>query len=184
VNETDAELVSRCLAGERAAFEAVYAAHAGRAGAYFRRCGFAAADADDLVQDTFVRAFKSLGTFDASRGTFAGWLATIARNVARKRWRRRREPECFDPELADEMFAAEDNPGGSPEVREQLAALRECIGRLPSKLGLIVHLRYVDGRTTRGIAAALGMPEATVRLRLGEAVAALQREMGARGIRG
>jgi len=183
MEETDAELVSRCLSGDRSAFGALYAAHAARVAAYFRRCGFAASDADDLLQDTFVRAFRSLGTFDASRGLLLGWVAAIARNVARKRWRRRSEPEAFDPELAEEMFAEETHPGGSPEVREQLAALRECIRRLPPELGLVVHLRYVDGRTTRGIAAAAGMPESTVRLRLSEAMAVLQREMSARGIR-
>ena len=73
------DVISRCLAGDDAAFDSLFAAHGRRVRAYFLRCGFGPADADDLTQDTFLRAFKSLGTFDATRGTFAGWSAATPR---------------------------------------------------------------------------------------------------------
>ena len=165
----DRELVERCLKGDQSACEALYAAHAGVVKAYFLRSGFPEAAADDLTQEAFVRAFGSLATFDADRGRIRAWLAAIARNVARREFSRRQEPQCFDPELAEETFAAPDNPGQAAEGREEARAVRECVDALPGELARIVGLRYVNGRTTRGIAAATGIPEATVRLRLGEA---------------
>lgn len=169
VTAEEAQLTRRCLAGDQAAYQAVYAAQAGTVMAYLLRSGFAHSDAEDLTQETFTRAFAALDTFDARRGTLRGWLAAIARNVARKHWGRRKDPESFDPQLADEVFAAADNPGQRAEAREQTRAVRECVENLPGELARIVRLRYVDGRTTRGVAEAADIPEATVRLRLGQA---------------
>ncbi len=178
----DPELIRRCLGGEVGAFEALHAAHAGRVTAYLLRSGFSPADADDLAQQIFVRAFNSLGTFDAARGSFSPWLAAIARNIVRKHWRRRKEPENFDPELAEAMFASPENPGQDLLAREEIEAVRACVDALPPELADIVRLRYVDGRTMRGIAAAANMPEATVRLRLKEAVAIVERCLRSKGI--
>ena len=173
MDRNESELIARAAAGEDAAFQALYAGAAGRVRAYLRRSGFAPHDADDLAQETFLRAFKSIRTFDPQRGSFPSWVGAIARNVARRRWRRRAEPDSFDPDLAEEMFPAADNPSASPEAREEIEAVRACVDALPAELARVVRLRYVDGRTTRGIGAATGLPEATVRLRLKEAGAIL-----------
>ena len=180
-NEQDTELVRRAAAGDQAAYEALYAAHARCVAAYFLRCGFRQADADDLVQETFVRAFRSLHTFDGSRGGLRTWLGAIARNCARKRWSRRPEPDHFDPELAAEVLAGGDDPGNAVEQRDAESALLDCLAALPEELARIVRLRYVDGRTTRGIAAEVGIPEATIRLRLAEAHDQLRRCLTAKG---
>ncbi len=182
MTDRDRDRVARCLRGDEDAFAALYRTHVGPVAAYFGRSGFGAADVDDLVQRTFVRAYRSLRTFDASRGTFGVWLAAIARNVARKRWRRRREPEHFDPELAEAVLPSPDDPGAVAADREAVAAVRACVEALPPDLARIVRLRYVEGRTTRGIAAAEGMAEATVRARLGEARDLVARCLKAKGV--
>ncbi len=178
----DSELVLRCLWGDRAAFDPLYRAHAGRVKTYFLRCGFPEAFADDLTQDVFVRVLKSLHTFNPARGTFRQWLAAVTRNVARRRWERRADPESFDPELAEETLATYDNPGAASEEGERMNALGECVRALPPDLARLVRLRYVEGRTTRGIAAAVRMAEATVRLRLAEATDMLRRCMKSKGL--
>lgn len=178
-SETEGQLTARCLAGDDSAAELIYRAHTGRVVGYFLRSGFSHADADDLAQDVFMRALKSLATFDPARGRLSTWLGAIARNVARKRWSRRTRSN-LDPELADEMFAAPD--ADSPESLEETAAVSDCVADLPDELQRIVRLRYVDGLATRGIADAMGMPEATVRLRLGEARGAIERCLKAKGI--
>ena len=182
MDEQDTGLIQRCLKGEARAYETLYHAHAGRVAAYFLRSGFVHADADDLTQETFVRAFRALGTFDAARGTFRRWLAEIARNVARTHWARRKQVELFDAELAEKTFLAVENPSETPEAREELAALSDCVGRLPEELWQVVRLRYVEARTLRGVAEAANMPEATVRLRLKEAMALLGRCLKQKGL--
>jgi RNA polymerase sigma-70 factor (ECF subfamily) len=182
VDRPETETIAAALAGDAAAHELLYATHAGRIKVYLLRSGFSHADAADLLQETFARAFRSLGTFDASRGSFRPWLSTIARNVARKQWARRPQPDHFDPEMAEEMLGVEDNPHASTAEREEIDSLRDCIARLPELLIRIVHLRYVEGRTTRGISAATGTPEATVRLRLGEAQAKLRECLRSKGV--
>jgi len=181
VSPDEPELIARCLAGEAAAQQALHAAHRGRVLAYFRRSGFSWADAEDLAQEAFLRAFRSLEGFDASRGSFRGWLGAIAKNVARRRWGRRSQGDSFDPELAEEMFAAPANPHDTPEAREEIEAVRSCVDALPPELARVIRLRYVAARTTRGVAEATGLPEATVRLRLTEAVGMLERAMREKG---
>lgn len=178
----DHELAARGAAGDPGALSALYRAHAGRVKAYLLRSGFRPADADDLTQEVFVRAWRSLGTFDPERGRLAGWLAAIARNTARKHWRRRPDPEAFDPALAEATLAVEADPSTHAEAADELAAVRDCVGALPAELARIVRLRYVDGRSTRGVAQAVGMAEATVRLRLAEARDRLAQCLKGKGI--
>ena len=182
VDDATAQLISRCLGGDQAAYETLYRNSAGRVAAYFARSGFDASQTDDLTQETFLRAFRSLGGFDANRGAFPVWLGTIARNVARRHWRRRAGADTFDPELADEMFAAPRQADGTPEAREEFAAISGCVELLAAELAGIVRLRYVRGLTTRGIAREAGMPEATVRGRLEDALKRLERCLKGKGI--
>jgi RNA polymerase sigma-70 factor (ECF subfamily) len=182
VAQRDGQIIARCLAGDVKAFKALYQAHAGRVVAYLYRSGFPHQDADDLTQETFVRAFKSLQTFDPAKGRFHGWLAEIARNVARSHWSRRPPGDFFDPELAEETFAAPQDPAETPEAREESLAVDDCVALLSDSLGEVVRLRYVHGQTLRGIAAVTEMPESTVRLRLKEARNLLEQCLRNKGI--
>ncbi|RPI63165.1 MAG: sigma-70 family RNA polymerase sigma factor, partial [Planctomycetaceae bacterium] len=124
----------------------------------------------------------SLATFDASRGAFGQWLAVVARNVTRRKWQQRRPDESLDPELAEDTLSAADDPAAAPDSREEAAALRLCLEALPAELAGLVRLRYVDGLTTRALGERTAIPEATVRLRMSEAKAALMRCLKLKGI--
>lgn len=174
-------LILDCQAGSRAAFESLYRMRAPRAKAYFLRCGFSPADADDMVQDAFTRLLTSIGRFDPQRGAFAAYMATIIRNVARKRWARRTHAQDMDSELAQDVLQ-DTGQSPSPEQREEAAAVGECVSRLRVDLAALVRLRYVEGYTTRKIAEMTGMAEATVRLRLDEAKALLEQCLRAKGV--
>lgn len=182
MNPQTQTLVAQATAGDQAACSALYAAHAGWIKAYFLRSAFTTADADDLTQEVFIRAFRSIETFDANRGSFSTWVASIARNVARKFWSRQQNSTDFDPELAEMLLLSPGiGPGQSAEQNEIMTALSQCIDALPADLAKILHLRYVQGRTTRGISAATGIPEATVRLRLTKIVELLEQCLDAKG---
>jgi RNA polymerase sigma-70 factor (ECF subfamily) len=179
------QLVSRCLSGERAAQEELYALHARCVLAYFLRSGFLQADAEDLTQEAFARAFAYLGGYDPSRGAFGGWLFAIVRNVARKHWKNARDVENYDPQLAEETLCRDNcdgDPGIATQQQEEFAALRDCLSALPPDVGNLVRLRYVEARTTRGVGQAAGLPESTVRLRLAEAKNMLERCLRGKGV--
>jgi len=181
-------LVARCLDGERDAFWEIHQAHAAAVAAFFRRSGFDTALADDLAQETFLRAWRSLNTFDANKANFRTWLAAIARNVARREWRRRPATErydtLFDENLAADVLAGPDDFADHLAQAETLAGLNDCIERLASRdddAATLIRLRYVDALTTRGLAARLGIPESTVRLKLAQAHGQLEKCMKTKG---
>ena len=165
-SQNSLDLVLASLAGNQAAFNKLYGLHFGRVKTYFLRTGFTHADADDLSQEVFVNVARSLRTFDPARGQFRTWLGAIARNVARKSFARDPQLDTFDPVLAARTLSANGYPGHTPQVREQVARLSQCMKTLPAELGHLIHLRYVDAYSTRGIAEITGTPEATVRQRL------------------
>ena len=167
LSESDIDLVIQCLAGDREAGGRLYARHGGRIKAYLLRSGFKESVADDLTQDIFLRVFRSLGTFDPSRGKFTTWLGTVARNVVRKEWRKIPGPENYDGNLAAEVF--ETTEMEDPVRKEELDALRVCMSGLDQEYREFVELRYIKAMTTRGIADLTGSAESTVRLRLQEA---------------
>jgi len=181
MDRTDTELVAGIMLGDESASRELYRRYARRARAFFLRTGFSPPDADDLTQDTFVRGYRALHTFDAARGPFYGWFQAIATNVARRAFRKA-DRENFDISLADDVFAGADGAGGPAEEREELTALDESIKALDPESARLVRLRYVDGRTTRGIAAETGLPEATVRWRLRKALEHLEKDLNAKGI--
>ncbi len=114
MDQQESQWIAECLAGNRRAFESLYASHCRAVVVFFLRSGFASEQADDLTQETFIRVMRSLGTFDAQRGGFRQWVSAIARNVARKHWARRNEGENFDPELAAEILAAPEDLQQTP----------------------------------------------------------------------
>ena len=183
MDENEKQWIDGALAGNPAACGALYDANARWVTVYFLRCGFAVADAYDLVQETFMRAFRSLETFDPARGPFRPWLAAIARNAARRRWSARPRPENFDPELAEKVLTSPDaGPAGEAGRREEIDAVRQCVRTLPEDLQRVVRLRYVDGQTTRGIAAETRIAEATVRLRIEEARRRIEKCLRGKGV--
>jgi RNA polymerase sigma-70 factor (ECF subfamily) len=178
------ELLEAFRAGDAAAFDALYTRHTARVRAYFHRSGFNAADAEDLTQETFLRVHRSAHTFDPARGHFVPWVGTIAKNLARRNFRRRANAESFDTDLAAEVFVTHTNPDEAAQRRENLGRLAECVALLPDEMQRIVHLRYDEALTTRGVADAMGMPESTVRHRLHDARERLRGCLRQKGVAG
>lgn len=184
LDQSDSYLAARIAQGDQDAARLLYVRHIRRVQTYFERSGFCGPDADDLSQQTFIRAFRALPGFDAGRAEFRVWLGAVARNVARRQWGRRNVAADLDPELAEQMFASTDNPGTESAFREQCAAVADCVKRLDEPHRTIITLRYVEGLSTRAIAGRIELAESTVRLRLTEAMGQLQRCLGGKGILG
>jgi RNA polymerase sigma-70 factor (ECF subfamily) len=145
-----------------------------------------AADAEDAVQDALVSAYKHLDQFKG-QAQMSTWLAAIVTNSARMQLRRRLRQIHLS---LDERFAEEEgNPlaerlahrGPSPEDECQNSELHgrlmQFVSQLSPPLREAFHLRALGGLTTSEAAHILGVPEGTVKARLGRARAKLKHLM-------
>jgi RNA polymerase sigma-70 factor, ECF subfamily len=154
------------------AFETLVLAHQDRLFTIALRTGGDRSDAEELVQDAFVRAYRALETWPADRIRelrLRGWLTTILLNAGRNRARVKRVPTtelAFDP-------GAE--PRADPLTRrdERDTWARLLAGLSPAQRTAVV-LRHVDGMSYAEIAAAVGRPEGTVKAHVHRGLAALR----------
>ncbi len=171
VTESDAELVRRAVAGELVAFERLIKRYERSV-----RCVARAFVADvhvceDVTQDVFVAAYRSLGTL-REPDRFGSWLMQIARRVAGsvKQQQARRPIPCEFDEPQSRCEPTEDS-------RSRL--LLSLIERLPEQERLVVTLRYFDGHRTQDIADATGIPLGTVTKQLSRAYERLRQWLAA-----
>jgi RNA polymerase sigma-70 factor (ECF subfamily) len=169
------DLLERCLSGDPEALGQFYNQNVRAVMVYFLRSGFVQAQAEDLTQEVFLRANRSLATYDSARGGLRNWLWTIARNLARRQWSRRRGTVEQDLDLAEVALDDRDGPFEALAATEETRAVAQCVQALRGELANLVRMRYVDGLTTRGIADITKTPEATVRAHLTEALNLVER---------
>lgn len=122
------------------------------------------AEAEDLVQDSLIRAYRGLGGFDGSNPR--GWLLTILRNTHLNRHRRRRPGLLTDPNSVDHFAAAA--PGADDEALTDVfdAEVESALATLPEPQRKVIELVDVDGLSYREAAEVLDVAIGTVMSRL------------------
>jgi RNA polymerase sigma-70 factor (ECF subfamily) len=142
------------------------------------------ADAEDLVQDTLIRAFQGIGGFDGAHPR--AWLLTIMRNTEINRNRRRRPELLDDQEATFERLAAEGQDEKTPEglvVGETFDnVVSDALGALPDRFRQIVTLVDVHGLSYAEASETLGVPVGTVMSRLHRARARMRQRLIAAGL--
>ena len=155
---SDETLVQQVVSlGDEQAFAELMARHQPRVLMLQRRLARDPVLAEDLCQETFLRVWRKLDTFDG-RGSFAGWLARLAHNVfleQLRRTKRRREHEAELPENAPEPAQTPTDPGVM-DLERLLAVVS------PDEQVLLV-LNYAHGLSNSEIASILGHAEGTVK---------------------
>jgi RNA polymerase sigma-70 factor, ECF subfamily len=140
------------------------------------------ADAEDLVQDTLLRAFRSVDRFDGQHPR--AWLLTILRNAEHNRHRRQRPVLLDDPDDVTDLAAADLARG--PEELVVDAAFDDCVERafraLPDRYRRAVALVDVDGLSYADAAVILGVPVGTVMSRLHRARARIRKALAAESV--
>ena len=161
-------IIARCLHGEQQAYTQLYERFA--AGVY-RLCYslvFNEQDAEDVVQETFVYAFKNLHHFDASRAGFKTWLYMIAISRCRNTYRRKRLP-LIDLSLVFHLNIAaprSEAPEAALARRVAQDALVSALARISPQHREAIVLRYGHGLTYREIAEVMGCPSKTAESRV------------------
>jgi RNA polymerase sigma-70 factor (ECF subfamily) len=138
------------------------------------------AGAEDAVQETFVRAWRSTARFDPARGSLRTWLFAIARNVCTDAaLARTRRPAPQDREVVTALFVAQPQDPVETVLADWMA--EEALRRLsPEHREALLHVHLL-GRDYAGVAAELGVPESTLRSRVYYALRAVRlgmEEMG------
>src|ERR671931_2104381 len=131
--------------------------------------------AEDVAQDTFVRAWRHAATYDPRRGRVPTWLLTIARNVSLDR-ARLRPVTPVDPEIVTaELDRAQPNDGLDVADRD---LLRGAIAELPDDQRRALVLAMYAGRTAREISELDALPLGTVKTRIRSAMSKLRATLG------
>jgi RNA polymerase sigma-70 factor (ECF subfamily) len=165
---SDSALVARARTGEEAAFEEIVARF--QAPLFRYLCGFVgdAEEARDLLQDTFLRAYRSLAQLDDTR-MLRSWLYQIAHNQACSLLRRVRLQRLLSqPRVAIQASAGE----------LERAEVIDALARLPADQRAPLLLHLVGGFTYAEIAALLGVSEGSVRMRISRGRAAFRKAYG------
>jgi RNA polymerase sigma-70 factor (ECF subfamily) len=171
---SDADVVAQARCGDHAAFRILVERYQGRAYRLALRVLRDEDEAQDAVQDAFVKAYRSLARFQGRAG-FYTWLYRIVMNQCLDRKRRDRSGRQVEwneeVDLEGARDPALDTPGPSGPYRELARSeLRELVGSaiatLPDDARRTLELREIDGLSYQEIAEALGVPKGTVMSRL------------------
>lgn len=178
----DADLVRGAQAGDASAFNEIVRRH--QRGVYRIAYGLTRnpSDADDLAQETFVRAYGAIGRFRAGEPLFP-WLSRIVTNLAFSLFRRRRRrPETpLEPLLeAGRQWGVDDDPADAAASGERRRHLEAAFATLSPEHQAVLVLRVVEDLPYEEIATALSVPIGTVMSRLSRARAELKRRLASR----
>ena len=166
----DEDLALRAAAGDRGAFEVLVGRHARALNGFCRRVLGDESEAEDRVQEAFLRAYERLDRFDP-RFRFSSWLYKIAQNL------------CIDALRGRRAWASlpEEEPEGAalPPLRlasdrDDRAALLVAIDELPPKLRAVLHRKYALDESAAEIGRALDMTPGNVRVCLHRAIRLLR----------
>ncbi len=120
-------------------------------------------EAEDLVSEVFERAFLKMGSLRNDEA-FATWLFTIARTLVTSHARKRGRESIVDPDILKSVVATSMSVENEVLVREEVAAVVECLKKFPQREQDIVSLKF-DAELTNGqIAQVMGLSEANVRV--------------------
>jgi len=161
-------LVERAAGGDSLAFEELVRRHADRLHAVLRQFGLDESEAQDVAQETFLRAWRALPRFEA-RAQFFTWLYRIGFNEAQRRLGRRPTAGTVVSTTQNPVDdVADDRPGPATEAQhgELRQALLAAIERLPLDMRAAVVLRDIEGLSTQEAASVLQLKEAAFKSRL------------------
>jgi RNA polymerase sigma-70 factor (ECF subfamily) len=179
VNISDEHLLTRFISGDNNAFDELINRYYKQIFRFLVRFTGKQHLAEDLIQDVFIKVYRSANTFDTTR-RFRPWLYQIAANRARDAIRSagRNEKQLTlvdseERELTLDYLASDDSPSPDRELisQETSEKVKDALMAIPEQLREILILAYYDKLPYKDISDALGIPLGTVKSRLHKAVA-------------
>jgi RNA polymerase sigma-70 factor (ECF subfamily) len=170
------ELVQLCLNGDQTAWASLVEEYRGLVYSIcILFCG-STQDAEDLMQDTFLKIWSNLSSYDPSRGELKGWIATVTRNQRVDRFRRssqQRKTDSIDEGwdqsetmvMSQRIADSRPTPDAVAESREVGEIVSKAVSQVSPEMREVVKMRFVDELDNREIAHRLRIPEGTVKSR-------------------
>ncbi|MCK4771983.1 MAG: RNA polymerase sigma factor [Candidatus Latescibacteria bacterium] len=181
---SDEALLSSSLEGNLVAFDLLVDRYYDRLYGYLIRFLKDSDTAEDLLQETFLRVWRKRAEFK-NIASFSTWIYTIAGNLARSEWRRRKRwrmlrigPSRNEEEAAIELPDAGIGPDLIVENRVAIEELTKEVHKLPDRYREVVILRDIQGMTYEEIAGIVQVPVGTVKSRLNRGRLILQEKLG------
>jgi RNA polymerase sigma-70 factor (ECF subfamily) len=168
-------LAERAKAGCLDSFEQLVDRHGGQVFHFLRQFTGNHHDAEDLTQETFVRAYQSLHRFDCSF-SFATWLFTIARRTGANHFRSARSFE----ELPEEEESVQETPATTLEKKDEQASIWQLVRTLKPKQAQAIWLRYAQGFSIAELARIMGTNQIYIKVLLHRGRANLLKALAAR----
>jgi RNA polymerase sigma-70 factor (ECF subfamily) len=177
----DLTLLQRIASRDDSALAELYDRHSRLAFAIIRRILQSPSDAEDVLQETFVRVWSRAETYDVRLGSPAAWIVRIARNRAIDRLRARQAradvnapvPAGDDPEGPREM-AVHDTPESVLQSTHAALTVRGAVAALPAAQRTLIEAAFFEGYTHRELAARFGVPLGTVKTRIRSGLVSLR----------
>jgi RNA polymerase sigma-70 factor (ECF subfamily) len=178
---SEEELVEHALAGSLEAFDELVRRFRSAVTFVAEQILGSHAAAEDVVQDTFLLAFKALSQLKEPR-QFAGWLCAIARHRARRVAAREGRMQTMEHTLLDQLLLARSEELSPPAMEtclheSELALVRALLAHLPSDYQTVLYLRYFEEWPVRRIAEFLSLSVTTVQWRLHHGRELLRRQL-------
>jgi len=136
--------------------------------------------AEELVQDVFLKVWRSAGTFDSSRGSFSTWLYRVTRSAAIDLYRKRASRVRQVPDGGPHIAAARDSSAGPQEVVDESWLswrVSRALEALDAPHREVIELAYFGGLSQREVSERTGVPLGTVKTRTASAFRRLRREL-------
>jgi RNA polymerase sigma-70 factor (ECF subfamily) len=160
-DSADGELMERCTARDPTALESLYDRYSRMVYSLALRIAGQPAVAEEIVQDVFLKLWRSADQYRAERGPLGPWLCTLARNRALDHLRLKREKQRRREDSLDDDFTirtSAPNPETLAQQSQAAVRVRASLSELPAAQQRAIELAYFEGMSHSAIAAALAEP--------------------------
>jgi RNA polymerase sigma-70 factor (ECF subfamily) len=171
---SDQSILDRIAAGEREAFAELVQRYQQPLFGFLGRMGLTQAQAEDLAQETFLRAWSHLQQFDPTRAQFSTWLHTIARNLAFTWLSSRQQQTALPDEALEDVACERPSPMQQLQAKQERERLQHALRQLPMADRSALALTYVHGMSLTDVARIEGVSLAAIKTRLHRARQALR----------
>lgn len=162
IGSTEWLLIERATRGDGSAFTGLYETHVKQVYRYVAYRVTAAADAEDITQEVFLRAWRKIKAYKVSEKPFLAWLYTIAHNLVVDWYRSKGRTNEVSVEEAPQAQSLHTDPDTDYILDQQV--VRGVLKALPSEQQQVLMLRFVEGFDYPQVAATLGKSQGAIRV--------------------